>query len=174
MPAVDSARSTRRWLAVRYFVPIVHAVRMRAVGQHFDDTALANLAAAALRYHPLELALERRELPDATLDGFELALGDGIDGGTGPIGNIGKIEQFADCVEREAEFPAVTDKGEPCHVLLAIAPLIAFRAHWLRHQANLLVIADGLDLAAGLRGELTNREFPVRHGRVTLLNLQSL
>jgi len=72
---------------------VVQAMGMRAVGQHLDHPALANLPAAALLYHPLELGLECRELLDPALDGLELASCDGIGSIARPIGNVSRIAQ---------------------------------------------------------------------------------
>jgi hypothetical protein len=76
--------------------------------------------------------------------------GDMVGGRTRGGRVVRKREQFADRIQREAQFAGMADEGQPVAMALAIDPLIAGGARRCRQQADLFVIADGLDLGAGL------------------------
>lgn len=144
-------------------VSVCQAMRVGTVGQHFDNPAAGDLAARALRDHPLEFRLKCLQSSYAPLHSAQLPAGNFVGDGTGPVRRIRQAQQFADRFQRKAKFTAMTNECQPSKMLGAIAPLVASRSKRLRHQSDLLVVPDGLNLAAGLRRKLSNRKFPLFH-----------
>jgi len=66
---------------------------------------------------------------------------------------VDQAEQLADLLDRETEIAAAPDKVEALYEILAIETVAAHTARWRRQQANSLVVADRLDVAAGASGE---------------------
>jgi len=77
---------------------------------------------------------------------------------------IREAQQLADCLERKAELAAVPDEREPLYVRLPIATLVPSGTNGLGHEADLLVVADRLDLAAGCARKIANTDFLAGHG----------
>ncbi len=73
-------------------------------------------------------------------------------------GIVDQVEQLADVVEGEAELATVPDEGQPVEVPPVVAPLVAFAAQRLGHEADPLVIAHRLDLRARPLRELADRQ----------------
>ena len=59
--------------------------------------------------------------------------------------------------EREAQRATATNEPEPLYVLCAIKPVPVFAPCGIGQQTNSLVVADGLDIAAALPGQRTDR-----------------
>lgn len=64
-----------------------------------------------------------------------------------------QVEQQSHLVEREAETLGSLDEAQPVRCLRAVTAHRATRPRWLRHQTQVLVIADRLDVHARLLGE---------------------
>jgi hypothetical protein len=143
------------------------------VGKRFDDAAVADPAACALLEHAFELALEHCQPAQPLLDLLKLAPGKSIDSIAGLVRAIRQAEQLADRIERETEVTAMADESEAVDVLSPVATLVAGSACGLRHEPDLLVIADRLHLAAGCVREIANPDFLARHA-IAPLNLQVL
>jgi hypothetical protein len=149
---VRNHQSSRR----RFRMVPGEAVRM--IRKHLDHSAVGDFSALALNNHAFEFGFERAQSGNAAFDLSQLSAGDPVGGVTGLPGIIGEAQEFADRVERETEFPAVADEGETLQVLRPVAPLVASGAQRLWHQANLLVIADGLHLTACAPGKQSDRQ----------------
>ena len=72
------------------------------------------------------------------------------------IGTCSEIEQPTNSIEREAEFPGVTDEIETLQLRRAIHPMPAGGPFRAGQEADLFVPADGLHLAAGAPSEGTD------------------
>lgn len=134
---------------LRACVLLAQAMRMGAVGKHLDHMALADLSPRASRDHALKLCLERPQLAQASVDGLQLPPRDRIGTGAGPLRGIRQAQEFPDRLKGESKFPAVPDKGQARDVVRAVATLISLGSKGFRHEPDLFVIPDCLDLAPG-------------------------
>lgn len=142
------------------------------VAEDFEDAAVGDAAAGAFVDHAVEFGLEFAQQADAAAHVLAVAAGDGVDLGAGAVAFGGEVDEFADLVDREAELAGVADEVQALAVGPGISPLAARRAGARHQQALVLVVAQGLDVDAGLLGELADGEGAgVGHLR---LNLQGL
>ncbi|CEJ83458.1 hypothetical protein HYPGJ_10256 [Hyphomicrobium sp. GJ21] len=79
--------------------------------QSFDDPAISNGAAAALIDHAVQLAAQRAQVGDLSIDFNSMLSGNGIDGFTRSVALVGQIEQCADLVERKAKVARAPDEA---------------------------------------------------------------
>lgn len=77
---------------------------------------------------------------------------------------VRKIEQGANILQREAEFPASADKCQPFYVVSFIYAVSALGAEWGREKPNMLVISNSLDIYAGLIAEFVKCRTPLEAG----------
>lgn len=145
----------------------------RVIAEDGDDAAVGDPAAAALVQHSGQLQPQCLQAGDPALDLVKLTLSNGVDGLTWFIGIVHQAQQIADRLQRKAQLTRMTDERQPVDIRLAIEALVTLRTDGLRQQADLLVIADGLDLAASGAGEAADG---VRRGHHQFfpLNLQLL
>jgi hypothetical protein len=136
---------------------------MRVVRERLDNAAVAHAASSTLLDHPLELGLEYREAGEPLFDLRELAPRELIDGIARLLRTIRQAEQLADRLEREAELAAVPDEGQAVGVPLVVTALVASRARRLRHEPDLLVVADRLHLAASCPRKVANPDLLAGH-----------
>jgi hypothetical protein len=71
---------------------------------------------------------------------------------------IDQTEQAAQLIEAEAEFPASPDEAQPLEVLGRVEAVSSGAAGRRRHDPDLLVISDGLDIDAALPRQLPDGE----------------
>jgi hypothetical protein len=71
---------------------------------------------------------------------------------------FGKREKRAHGLQRESQIASAADEAQVLEVILAVMTVTAHRARGCRQQANALVIADGLDVAAGALGQRADAE----------------
>src|SRR5262249_40261290 len=144
-------------------------MRVRTIGQNLDHAALGDAPFPALRDHPLELAAQRGERVDLPLHLGEMRAGDGVGLGAALLRTIAEREQLADRLERKSELARMANEGEALEMRVAIDALVAGRARGLGQKAQLLVVAQGLNLAARRARRLADGK-----GHAGLLKLQSL
>src|SRR3546814_8651928 len=65
-----------------------------------------------------------------------------------------EAKQRFDFFERESKFPRPQNELQPLHQFRRIDPVTIGATRWCREQSNLLVIADGFEIATGLPGKL--------------------
>lgn len=128
------------------------------VGENFDHAAFGDAAVTTLADHALEFAAQAFEAGDLRFDVGEDVARHAVDAVAGLVGLVDEVQEFADGVEREAEFARVADERQAVGVGLGVAPLAAFRARGRRHQAFLLVEADRLDFGRGTLGQCADGE----------------
>ena len=119
------------------------------IAQDLENPAVRCLAAFALAQHPLELAAQRLQAGKALLDLPQLPMGDGVDVPAVVVRTVGKVQELANGVEREAELPRVPDERQAVERRLTVAALPAFRPLRFGHQPDLLVVADRRNLGPG-------------------------
>ncbi len=146
---------------------------MTVVSKRLDDATLGHSPAMTAPNHALELCCERLQATDAAFHLLKLASCDPINGCAGTVWLVRQTQKLSNCVEREAERPAVADESEAFEMWSSEAPLVSLGARRTGHQADLLVVTDRLDFAASLDGEFANRQVLFDHSAV-LLNLQLL
>lgn len=117
--------------------------------QCFDDPAVGNRALAALADQLVELAAQCAEICNFLIDLREMRTRDGVDGTARAIPIVGKGEELAHLIEREAQVARAADKGEPGEMVAAIIAVIARSAPGLGKQSDLLVETNGFDLGRG-------------------------
>jgi Cd2+/Zn2+-exporting ATPase len=106
------------------------------IAKYLDYSAISNTTAAALRNHSLEFGLERLQTVDAGLHLLKLMLRNAVSSRARPIRVVCQCKKCADRVQREPQFTAVADKGQPLNVPAPKAPLIAVGAYSFWHQAD--------------------------------------
>ena len=115
---------------------------------------------------------QRLKALDPSLDIAELRLRDGVRGLAGLFRLVAEAQQVANGLQWEPQLPGVPNECKPAYVLGFVDPLVAFRAGRDGKEADLLVVADRLYLAAGrLRSAADGQP---RRPRVFPLNLQLL
>jgi hypothetical protein len=138
------------------------------IAENLDDAAFGYLAVAAVLDHALKLPFQREQSRDPAFDILKLSASDHIGGFTGLARIVCQGEQVSNRLQRKSKLPAVPDECEPINVAPVVPTLIPRRTRRLRHQSYPPVVADGLYLAAGLAGEVTNG---ISVGHDGLLNL---
>ena len=139
--------------------------RVHVIDKCFDDAALGDSPAATTPDHAFEFDCQCLQARDPAFHLLKLPPGDAVDGRAGAVGLVRQAQQLSDSIQREAQFPAVADECQSFKMLTSEAPLVALGARRIRHQADLLVVADRLDLTARLGGKLTDRKTWF-HGRI--------
>ncbi len=119
------------------------------VAQHLKNATISHPISIAGTNHALQFNAEGLEPHQPRLNFAKLPLGDGIDLRTGPVGRVREVQQLSDRLQRKAKLAGMADKGETVQLGIAITPLTAFGPIGLRHQTDLLVIADRLHFGAG-------------------------
>ena len=128
------------------------------VAQDLDDPAVANAPAPALLGHPFELAAQRLKALDPPFDIAELRFRYGVRGLAGLFGLVAEAQQVAYGLQGEPQCPGVPDECKPAYVFVPKEPLVAFRTRRARQEADLLIVADRLYLAAGRLRHATDRQ----------------
>jgi hypothetical protein len=144
----------------------------RVIAESLDDAAIGNPAARALIDHSVEFQLEGLQPLDPLFDLGQLCPCDGVGSLAGLIGMVHETQEVTDRSQRKPESPCVSDKCQAIDDGLIVEPLVPFRPRGARQQADLLIVADRLHLAAGGLGDAADREM-IRHDDL-LLNLQFL
>ena len=83
-------------------------------------------------------------------------LGEGAHFGAVCIGAAAEAQQVLDFLQTEAERLGPADEAQPRDVVLPVLAIAGCTPFRWRQQALALVIADGIDGDAGLRGELSD------------------
>lgn len=136
------------------FIVIGQAFGM--IAQHLQHPAIGCLSAAALMYHALEFGAKGFEPGEALFDLFQLPSGDGIRLVARPVGLIAEVEQIPDRLKGKAQLTRMPNESETVVLAIAIATLPALGAARLRHQPDLLIIADRLHLGTGFLRQITD------------------
>ena len=76
--------------------------------------------------------------------------------GLGPA--IDQCEQIANLVEREPQLARAHDEAQTRDMSVIVDAIIFAGARRLGHDADVLVVADGLEVAAGQLGEISAPE----------------
>lgn len=76
----------------------------------------------------LELGLKRGKIGQLALDFREVKAGDAVHFGAGLRAVVGKAEQRAHLIKREAEIARPANEAEPLELARRIEPIVAFRA----------------------------------------------
>ena len=100
-------------------------------------------------YHAFQFRAQRFQALHSLLNELQLSACDLIGFVTGPVRLVGQIKQLPDRVERKSQLSAVPDECEAIKFSVTIATLPAFSPTRFRHQSNLLIVADRLNLGAG-------------------------
>ena len=114
--------------------------------QSFNDPAFSDSAAIAGIYHRLQFPSQSLKISDLAIHLHQMLVGDTIDPGTVATLVVGKAQERAHLIQREAQITGPPDKRQAGKLSLPIVAIVARRAGGLRQQANLLLIADRLDL----------------------------
>lgn len=131
------------------------------IAKHLDNPAIGNPSARALVNHTFQLGLQRRQSCQSAFDFGQLRPGYGICGGAGLVGVVQETKEVANRLDREAQIACMPDEGQPFDSLAIVEPLMSRAALGLWQEADLLVVADGRHLHAGLRPELSNGEHQI-------------
>jgi hypothetical protein len=78
-----------------------------------------------------------------------MPLGAFLDFGAGLCAAVDESEQAAHLIERKAEFAGAEDETQTRDVRIIVDTVARSCAPGVRHHADLLVIADGFEIAAG-------------------------
>lgn len=131
-----------------------HAV----IGEGRDDAAVPNSMALLMIEHPREFAAKTVEHRNAAIDLFKLLSSDPVGPGTVRVLLVGERQKFADCRQREAQFACVPHEAQSLTMHFCVPTLCTWCAKRCRKNADLLVIADRLHLAAHLPSQFTDRD----------------
>ena len=132
------------WPIVKCPKPVIGAIDGPAIGMGVEFTSQCG------------------EIGNLTPDRVAVLIGNDINSDAGLISSIGKPHQLAYLVDREAKIAGTTNEGQAAQVRTLIGPIVPRRSRRCRQQANLLIVADRLDLGAGRTGQFSDRQF-LRH-----------
>lgn len=94
----------------------------------------------------------------AAVDLDDVATGEIVDLGTRAVWLAAHGQQFADCLDIEAELTRVPNEIETGFVAPIIAALLALRPRRLRQQADLFIEANGRHLHMRAARQFSNRK----------------
>jgi hypothetical protein len=126
------------------------------VAQDLDDAALGYFAVATMFDHPLKLNLQRLHADDPALHFGKLSASNAVSRIARFVRRVRQPEQVPDRAQWEAKLSAMPDECQPFNVPPIVSALIAGRAAGPREQADLLVVANCLHLAAGRPRSIAN------------------
>src|SRR5262249_1105523 len=134
----------------------------RTVGieERVDDRAIGYGVAAALGGHHLEHPLQPPQIGNFAADFPHMVPPQPLDLPARISAPVNETEQLAYLLDRETEIAASPDEVEPPDEALSIQAVPAHAAGWRRQQANSLIVADRLDIAAGAGRECAASQRP--------------
>ena len=122
----------------------------RRVEESIDNWAFWHAFSTAPRRHFRHRALESPQIPDLAADLRKVAQHQRMNFGAGMAVPIDKTEQIADFVEAEAVLSAAPHEAQSFDMVRHVNAKSAGAAAGRRHDADLLVVADRLDVHAAL------------------------
>src|SRR6516164_2899864 len=128
------------------------------IEERVDDRTSGDGVAAALRRHRLEHPFELSQIGNFAADFAHMIARQLFDLSAGIGAAVDEAEQLADLLDRETEIAAAPDEVEAPDQTLPIEAVPAGAAGRRRQQADSLVVADRLDIAAGAGGEFSARQ----------------
>ncbi len=131
--------------------------------EHRADGRLA--IRSALTDGMSEERLQARQIGDLCADVLQMSGRNGPDFLARPTLRLGEVQQGADFFDGEAEFASAPDKREAAAMRGLVKAVTASRPPWFWHEANPLVISDGLKVHAGGGGEPADRQITGRGHR---------
>ena len=137
--------------------------------QLVQNAALAGFVAGVASFSKLgQLAFQRAHRFKPRPHPHKLILDQAIDVAAVLPRPLHELEQSANIGQRDIEGPAVTDKGEPLELALAVGTVaVRLPLRW-RKQPLPLVIADGLNVHAGRCGQFPDTHEGLHSGRFIL------
>jgi len=93
--------------------------------QGLDDPAAGHAAAGAGGDHMLQLSPQRLQALDPSIDGLELTVRDGVRLRAGLLRMVCQAQKLPHRIEREAQFPRVSNETEALGRGLVVEPLVA-------------------------------------------------
>ena len=98
------------------------------VGEGSDDVAVFYAVAVSVGDDAFQFVFQLLQAGDLFADVGKVLAGDLVGIAAGPFRMLAEGDQPADRLDRQAEIAAVADKGQPLHIGLAVAPLVAVAA----------------------------------------------
>jgi len=117
--------------------------------QRVNNRALRDVATRAFADHFRERYLHFLQVIDFVLHGHELPRGHVANFGAGILMLVNQRQQFADLRLAEAKLAAATHKGQALQMRCRVNPVSGTVAGRMRHDTDLLVVADRLDIDLG-------------------------
>src|SRR3984893_205931 len=152
MPALTNARGSHG----TGWVPM--PTRRRRIEESIDNWAFGHAFSTAPRRHLRHRPLESSQIPDLAANLRKVAQHQRMNFRAGIAVPIDEAEQAADFVEAEAKLPAAPHEAQSLEMVRLVNAKSAGAAAGRRHDADLLVIADRLDVHAALLRKLPDRE----------------
>ncbi len=122
------------------------------------NATIGNDAAIAGIDHGLKLFAKGAQVGQLAIHLQQVLFGDPVDTGTIAAAVARDAQQCTNLIERKPKVAGTTDKGQSAKLRLAIVPVVARRPRRLGQQADLLVIADRLDLRGRSLAHIADRE----------------
>lgn len=142
--------------------------------QRIDNRAVGNAFAAATRGGIGHHALQSLKICDLATNISNMIEDQRSNLGARIGMAVHKMKQAAQLVKREAEFTTATDKSQALEMVRGIKSIAAVGTRGLRHDANLLVKADGLDVDVTFPGKGSDRKILPARGFGHGLALESV
>ncbi len=102
---------------------VLHALAV--IGEGMDNAAVCGHASAAAAFGDARQLIQKAfELPDASGNGSDLAIGDRMGGIAWGVRLVREIEQLTNIFDREAEVARMPDEGQPLAFRLTVATLV--------------------------------------------------
>lgn len=126
--------------------------------QRIDDGAFGYVVSGTLRHGGRQDVFDAFEIRDLGADRGEMRFRKHLHlaAGLGPA--IDQCEQIANLVEREPELARAHDEAQACDMPVIVDAIIFAGARRLGHDADVLVIANGLEVASGQLGQIAAPE----------------
>lgn len=126
------------------------------IRKDFKDSAVGDGSMRATFHDTRQFFFQFLEAADLVSDFQQMTFGNIIGGFACFAGLCRQLQKLSDGIQIKPHIACMADKLQDFDALGAVAPLVSLRAHRLWDQTDLLIEADGLYLAVGLAGNLTD------------------
>jgi len=142
----------------------------QAIGieERVDNRAIGYGVSAALCGHRLQHPLQPSQIGNFAADFAHMIACQLFDLSAGIGAAVDQTKQLADLLDRETEIAAAPDKVYAPYQTFPIEAVPTRATGWRRQKADSLVVADGLDVAAGAGGKRPARQWRAGGGSLAL------
>ena len=125
-----------------------------ALAENIEQRAVRGVGAGAACDRSGENGFDHLEVADLRADDVEVVASNPFDLGASMATAIDERQQAADLFHGETKIPGAHHEVQPFHMRCSVTAMARRGARWIGHQADALVVADRLEIAAGQSREI--------------------